>query len=67
MRSWIFRHRLRLRAIYGPRPAPAPAPTRAGTMPAHREPPERLGGLRPGEGAFHGEHYVLRPMRRGAA
>jgi hypothetical protein len=22
MRSWLFRNRLRLRAIYGPRPAP---------------------------------------------
>jgi hypothetical protein len=25
MRSWLFRNRLRLRAIYGPRPAPAPS------------------------------------------
>jgi hypothetical protein len=24
MRSWLFRNRLRLRAIYGPRPAPPP-------------------------------------------
>jgi len=26
VRSWIFRHRLRLRAIYAPRPALLPAP-----------------------------------------
>jgi len=25
VRSWLFRNRLRLRAIYGPRPAPPPA------------------------------------------
>ena len=32
VRSWIFRHRLRLRAIYAPRPAllPAPLPKKEG-------------------------------------
>ncbi|MBI5365264.1 MAG: hypothetical protein HZA53_18950 [Planctomycetes bacterium] len=63
MRSWIFRHRLRLRAIYGPRPETPTTPLRAVPMAA----PERLAGLAPGECAFKGAQFVIRPMRHGAA
>lgn len=62
MRSWIFRHRYRLRAIYGPRPVPASA-----TAVRERTPPDRWAGLAPGECARRGDTYVLRPMRRPAA
>lgn len=63
MRSWIFRHRLRLRAVYGARTAtPAHAgPTRA------QETRRRVQGLEPGECARRGEIYYLRPQAPGAA
>ena len=58
VRSWIFRHRLRLRAIYAPRPALLPAP---------QVPKDR----RVGRGFVVverlGPHTVLRARRKPAA
>jgi hypothetical protein len=56
MRSWVFRHRLRLRAIYTAPPLavsrePAPARRRSGST-----------GLRPGEWTRSGRHVIVRPM-----
>ena len=65
VRSWIFRHRLRLRAIYGPRPEPKAAPV--ATVEREREPAPLLHGLAPGEVGFVGTHFVLRPMGRRVA
>ncbi len=57
MRSWIFRHRLRLRAVYGPRP---PAPPSAG--PSRPQRARALNqGLAPGECARVGRWFWLRP------
>ena len=56
VRSWIFRHRLRLRAIYGTRPAIRPLPQ------AHeRRPREMTDGLSPGQSGRRGRWYVIRP------
>jgi len=60
VRSWIFRHRLRLRAIYGPRPLPGP-------QPAARAPARLWSGLLPGECARRGADFLLRPPGRPAA
>ena len=60
MRSWIFRHRMRLRAIYGPRPAVQEPPADR-----NRRVQERVLGLAPGECARRGRWYVIRP--KGAA
>jgi hypothetical protein len=56
MRSWIFRHRQRLRAIYGPRPQ---LDQKAGARPPR--PRATIDGLRPGECARRGEWFVIRP------
>jgi len=56
VRSWIFRHRLRLRAIYGQRPEIRPS----STIP-ERAPRPTIDGLRPGECARRGRWFVLRP------
>lgn len=61
MRSWIFRHRLRLRAIYGQRPEVRP-PVAA----PERTPPARVDGLAPGESGQRGAWYVIRPQRPAA-
>ena len=47
MRSWLYRNRLRLRAIYGPRPAPPPADpsSRATRKVRVRTTIERSGGI----------------------
>jgi len=57
VRSWIFRNRLRLRAIYGPRPSLRPA---AGVRPAGapREGPEPV--RVPAVLERHGRHTILR-------
>jgi len=54
VRSWIFRHRLRLRAIYAPRPALKPAP-----------PARSSGGTRGGYAIVvrRGRHTILGPGR----
>jgi hypothetical protein len=57
VRSWIFRHRLRLRAIYGTRPAIRPLPE------VHeRRPRETSDGLSPGQSGRRGRWYVIRPQ-----
>lgn len=56
MRSWVFRHRLRLRAIYTPRPELRPEPEARA-----RHPKARIDGLAPGECARRGRWFVLRP------
>jgi hypothetical protein len=56
VRSWIFRHRLRLRAIYGTRPALRPLPTTH-----ERRPRELTDGLSPGQSGHRGRWYVIRP------
>ncbi|MEY2784868.1 MAG: hypothetical protein RL277_1075 [Planctomycetota bacterium] len=63
MRSWIFRHRLRLKAVYGAREAtPAHSgPTRAQAT------RRRVQGLAPGECGRRGEIFYLRPRTPGAA
>ena len=66
MHSWVFRHRARLRAIYGPRPLP-PAPVQAGLEP-DEDPLEGLGS-RPvpawAGSVERGESFVLlHPMPR---
>ncbi len=58
MRSWIFRNRLRLRAMYSPRPSLRPA---AGIRPASgpregRREPVRV----PAVLERHGRHTILR-------
>jgi hypothetical protein len=57
VRSWIFRNRLRLRAIYGARPAMPELP------PAPERRPRALSaGLQPGQTGRHGRWYVIRPQ-----
>ncbi len=56
VRSWIFRHRLRLRAIYGTRPAIRPEATGR-----ERRPRETTDGLTPGQAGRRGRWYVIRP------
>ena len=56
VRSWIFRHRLRLRAIYGTRPAIRPSPAWR-----ERNPKQLSDGLAPGQAARRGRWYVIRP------
>jgi hypothetical protein len=63
MRSWVFRHRLRLRAVYGPLPVPAETPA----MGARKSGPKARSGLRPGHCERKGRHFVLRPMTPPAA
>lgn len=58
MRSWIFRQRLRLRAVYGTRPA-APAPEPSSIEPHRGRRSEQ--GLAPGECARRGNSVWLRP------
>jgi len=57
MRSWIFRQRLRLRAVYSARPAPppdqAPAAARGGSRNGQ--------GLAPGQVKRSGNSVWLRP------
>lgn len=62
MRSWVFRHRLRLRVVYGPRPAPV-LPLEGWDERARR----KSGGLAPGEWTRRGDTVVLRPMAPPAA
>ena len=63
MRSWIFRHRLRLKAVYGAR-----VPTSAPAAPSRAQAARRTAqGLRPGECARRREVYYLRPQSPGAA
>jgi hypothetical protein len=62
MRSWVFRHRQRLRVIYGVAPA-ASAPSAA----KPRATESRARGLDPGEWRRTSRHVVLRPMRRRSA
>ena len=57
VRSWIFRHRLRLRAIYGTRPAIRPESTVR-----ERRPRESSDGLAPGQSGRRGRWYVIRPQ-----
>ena len=57
MRSWIFRQRLRLRAVYGARPS-LPAPQ--GAPQARRGRKSEL-GLAPGQCARRGSSVWLRP------
>jgi hypothetical protein len=57
VRSWIFRNRLRLRAIYGQRPQVTPMP---GGKP--REPRPLADGLVPGQAGRRGRWYVIRPL-----
>jgi hypothetical protein len=59
MRSWVFRHRSRLRVLYGI--APASAPERS------RDSKGRSSGLYPGEWRRTSRYVVLRPMRRKSA
>lgn len=59
MRSWVFRHRQRLRVIYGVGPA--------AQANAARTSKSRRGGLDPGEWRRTRRHFVLRPMRRRSA
>jgi hypothetical protein len=61
MHSWVFRHRARLAAIFGPPPAPA---ARADAPARH---PRRLAGGRagrkgPGTVDRGARHVMLRPM-----
>jgi len=56
MRSWVFRHRLRLRAIYT-----AP-PSAAASQPARARRASGSGGIRPGEWRRTGRHVIVRPM-----
>jgi hypothetical protein len=61
MRSWIFRNRLRLRALYAPRPAitlQRALPRKGSGTP--RE------GLIPGQCGWRGAVFVLRPQIAGA-
>jgi hypothetical protein len=58
MRSWIFRQRLRLRAVYGTRPCvPPPAPPPEEARPGKRS---EL-GLAPGQCGRRGSSVWLRP------
>ncbi|MDZ4772993.1 MAG: hypothetical protein SGI72_07640 [Planctomycetota bacterium] len=54
VRSWVFRHRLRLRAIYGPRPE-FPSEGR------RSKPAAKVEGLVPGQCGRRGEWFVIRP------
>lgn len=56
MRSWVFRHRLRLRVVYGVGPAAAP--------PAPPPAPRLRGGARPGTIERRGGVVILRPPAR---
>jgi hypothetical protein len=57
VRSWIFRNRLRLRAIYGARPQMQPLP------PVRERQPRALAdGLAPGQTVRRGRWYVIRPL-----
>ena len=62
MRSWVFRHRLRLRAVYGPLPVPETSASgrRVRAKPASSD-------LRPGEWQRKGAIVTLRPMSPPAA
>ena len=67
MLSWIFRHRRRLRVIYGVVDSPAlPGRRFAGTSPAgaDQEPDRKA---RPGEVRVLARHVVVRPMPRRVA
>jgi len=57
MRSWIFRQRLRLRAVYGTRPSLPSAPA---SPPAGRGKPSEQ-GLAPGQCGRRGRSFWLRP------
>jgi hypothetical protein len=58
VRSWIFRNRLRLRAIYGPRPSlrPAAGIRPAGDLREGRPEPVRV----PAVLERHGRHTIVR-------
>ena len=58
MRSWIFRQRLRLRAVYGTRPTVAPA---APTPQVERPRTRSEQGLAPGQCGRRGSSVWLRP------
>jgi hypothetical protein len=58
MRSWIFRQRLRLRAVYGTRPSLVPSSaSRAGPAAGRR----LEQGLAPGQCSRRGRSFWLRP------
>jgi hypothetical protein len=61
MRSWIFRHRLRLRVLYGARPEPV-EPLAAG-----RATRRVRSGLRPGEWERRKSDVWIRPRPPPAA
>jgi|SoiMethySBSTD1v2_1073268.scaffolds.fasta_scaffold283236_3 hypothetical protein len=58
MRSWIFRQRLRLRAVYGARPSVSPV---APGAPAPRRGKRGEQGLAPGQCGRRGSSFWLRP------
>ena len=58
MRSWIFRQRLRLRAVYGTRPS---LPTPPGAPEVRRGKKKSGLGLAPGQCARRGSSVWLRP------
>jgi len=60
VRSWLFRHRLRLRAIYAQRALPD-----RDLRPRRLLGPDR-DGLLPGQSARVGERFVIRPPTRAA-
>jgi len=61
MHSWVFRHRLRLRVIYGPLPGAEEDVRTDARPPVDAQPPTK--GL---EGTIErrSRYVVLRPMRR---
>lgn len=66
MRSWVFRHRARLRVIYGlplplPEDRPAPEEVRE-TAPRVKPKKVRRSGLEPGMVARRGRYVVIAPM-----
>ncbi len=66
MRSWVFRHRARLRVIYGlpfPLPADEAVPEEV-PEPAPRARPKKVrrSGLEPGMVARRGRYVVIAPM-----
>lgn len=63
MLSWIFRHRLRLTAIYGMVQAPALPEARERAQGTRAGDPKAL--QRPGHLIRRGKHVELRPMPRG--
>jgi len=66
MHSWVFRNRVRLRAIYGP-DAPGPLPFQMEEEPAPAPPPSATRARKAGLVERRSRYVILHPMRKKSA